>query len=156
MTAKLFIFLALLSVLVSCTGNTIYEKPNDLIPKDSMVLLLKELYLATSAKGLKNVNLERNTSYIPLVYQIYKIDSSRFNRSNFYYVSKIDVYEAMLNKVGVLLKKEQTGFKEIKQVQDSILNDSLKKIYHRVNQSKKRGVSETFLSPGNLQEKKLR
>ena len=53
MMKNILIVLISLSILASCTGNTIYEKPEDLIPKDSMILLLKDLYLASSAKGIK-------------------------------------------------------------------------------------------------------
>ena len=46
--------LILIILFASCKSNTIYDEPKDLIPKDSMVLLLKDLYLATSAKSIKN------------------------------------------------------------------------------------------------------
>ena len=54
MIKNILIVLISLSILASCTGNTIYEKPEDLIPKDSMILLLKDLYIASSAKSIKN------------------------------------------------------------------------------------------------------
>ena len=154
MTQKRVIFLGLLSVLVSCTGNTIFEKPKDLIPRDSMILLLKELYLSTSAKSLKNVNQQRRINYIPLVYERYKIDSLRFNRSNFHYISKIDMYESMLSEVLVLLRKEQVAFSEMKRVEDSILNDSLKKKRYRMNRLKKTIPPEAFLSRKKPETKK--
>ena len=47
MIKKPFIALILFSLLTSCSSNTIFEEPKDLIPKDSMVLLLKDLVLAT-------------------------------------------------------------------------------------------------------------
>ena len=154
MTQKRVIFLGLFSVLVSCTGNTIYEKPKDLIPRDSMILLLKELYLATSAKSLKNVNQQRRINYVPLVYERYKIDSLRFNRSNFHYISKIDIYESILSEVLVLLRKEQVAFSEMKRVEDSILNDSLKKKRYRMNRLKKTSPPEAFLSRRKSETKK--
>ena len=36
-------------LLTSCTSNTILKKPVDLIPKDTMVLLLTDLFIAKSA-----------------------------------------------------------------------------------------------------------
>ena len=119
-----------------------------------MILLIKELYLATSAKSLKNVNQQRGIAYVPLVYERYKIDSLRFNRSNFHYISKIDVYESMLNEVLVLLTKEQAALSEMKRVEDSILNDSLKKSRYKMNPLKKTGPSEVFLSRKKLETKK--
>ena len=49
----LFIF------LVSCTSNTIFKEPKDLIPKDTMSLLIQEMMIASSAKNVKNINLEK-------------------------------------------------------------------------------------------------
>lgn len=116
-----------MTLLASCSSNTIYDEPKDLIPKDSMVLLLKDLYLATSAKSIKNKKQQKKISYTPLVYNTYKIDSLRFSTSNFFYTSKVDVYEPMLDQVMELLKKEQVFFKEAKKIKDSIFNDSIKK-----------------------------
>lgn len=121
------IFLIFMTLLASCSSNTIYDEPKDLIPKDSMVLLLKDLYLATSAKSIKNKKQQKKISYTPLVYNTYKIDSLRFSTSNFFYTSKVDVYEPMLDQVMELLKKEQVFFKEAKKIKDSIFNDSIKK-----------------------------
>lgn len=116
-----------MTLLASCSSNTIYDEPKDLIPKDSMVLLLKDLYLATSAKSIKNKKQQKKISYTPLVYNTYKIDSLRFSTSNFFYTSKVDVYEPMLDQVMELLKKEQVFFTEAKKIKDSIFNDSIKK-----------------------------
>ena len=121
------IFLIFMTLLASCSSNTIYDEPKDLIPKDSMVLLLKDLYLATSAKSIKNKKQQKKISYTPLVYNTYKIDSLRFSSSNFFYTSKVDVYEPMLDQVMALLKKEQVFFTEAKKIKDSIFNDSIKK-----------------------------
>lgn len=121
------IFLIFMTLLASCSSNTIYDEPKDLIPKDSMVLLLKDLYLATSAKSIKNKKQQKKISYTPLVYNTYKIDSLRFSTSNFFYTSKVDVYEPMLDQVMALLKKEQVFFTEAKKIKDSIFNDSIKK-----------------------------
>ena len=92
-----------------------------------MVLLLKDLYLATSAKSIKNKKQQKKISYTPLVYNTYKIDSLRFSTSNFFYTSKVDVYEPMLDQVMALLKKEQVFFTQAKKIKDSIFNDSIKK-----------------------------
>ena len=87
--------LILIILFASCKSNTIYDEPLDLIPKDSMVMLLKDLYLATAAKNIKNARQQKKVSYITLVYNKYNIDSLRFNSSNLYYTSKIDVNETM-------------------------------------------------------------
>jgi len=70
----------------SCSSNTIYKEPKDLIPKDTMVSLLTDMMIATSAKNKKNKKLQRKINYMPLVYDTYKIDSVRFQKSNVYYM----------------------------------------------------------------------
>ena len=117
--------LILIILFASCKSNTIYDEPLDLIPKDSMMLLLKDLYLATAAKNIKNARQQKKVSYITLIYNKYNIDSLRFNSSNLYYTSKIDVYEPMLNEITAILKKEQEFFTEAKKIKDSLYTDSL-------------------------------
>jgi len=117
--------LILIILFASCKSNTIYDEPLDLIPKDSMMMLLKDLYLATAAKNIKNARQQKKVSYTTLVYNKYNIDSLRFNSSNLYYTSKIDVYEPMLNEITALLKKEQEFFTEAKKIKDSLYTDSL-------------------------------
>jgi len=117
--------LMLIILFASCKSNTIYDEPLDLIPKDSMMMLLKDLYLATAAKNIKNARQQKKVSYTTLVYNKYNIDSLRFNSSNLYYTSKIDVYEPMLNEITALLKKEQEFFTEAKKIKDSLYTDSL-------------------------------
>lgn len=124
---KVSVIIVVFCVFLSCTSNTIYEKPKDLIPKDSMVMLLKDLYVASAARNIKNIQLQKRFSYIPLIYKKYEIDSVRFQKSNFYYTSKIDVYEPMLKEVLAVLEKERTFYFEAKKVRDSIVQDSIKK-----------------------------
>jgi len=131
-------YLILIVLLASCRSNTIYDEPIDLIPKDTMVMLLKDLYLASSAKSIKNRRQQRKVSYITLVYNKYNIDSLRFNASNLYYTSKIDVYEPMLNEVTELLEKEEVFFKKAKKIKDSLFNDSLVKNKIKVKKAPKK------------------
>ena len=135
---KSITYLVLIVLLASCRSNTIYDEPIDLIPKDTMVMLLKDLYLASSAKSIKNRRQQRKVSYITLVYNKYNIDSLRFNASNLYYTSKIDVYEPMLNEVTELLEKEEVFFKKAKKIKDSLFNDSLVKNKIKVKKAPKK------------------
>ena len=124
---KPIIFFGLATILVACDSNTIYKKPEDLIPKDTMVMLLKDLYVATASRGVTNVNQQRKISYTNLVYESYKIDSLRFKTSNLYYISKVDEYKPIIDEVLELLEKEKVTFEKIKKRKDSILNDSLRR-----------------------------
>jgi len=131
---KIAFFLTLL-FLVSCTSNTIYKKPDDLIPKDTMTALITDLIIANSAKYKKNLFLERKINYIPLVYDKYKIDSVRFKKSNVYYTSKIDEYEAIFKNVK----------QNLNQLSDSLVKE--KRVFDSINRKEQK--KRTELSPKN-------
>ena len=137
--------------LVSCTSNTILEKPKDLIPKDTMVNLLTDLYLASSASTVKNKNLELNTKYMPIVYNKYKIDSLRFKTSNIYYLSKIDEYGKLFNKVKDSLN---TLLKIYKAEDDSKQKINKNKLYRKKDSLKKTLKTIKLKSLDYLRKKK--
>lgn len=113
-------FLVSLLLFISCTSNTIYKKPKDLITKDTMISLLTDLYIASSAKYIENTFSKTDINYMPLVYTKYAIDSTRFTRSNIYYTSKDEDYNEILKAVEKKLKKLQEQYiKELK-IQDSL------------------------------------
>jgi len=115
---KVIIFLSLF--FVNCTSNTILEKPKDLIPKEQMVELITDLFIASKAKAIKNENLERKINYSSLIFEKYQIDSSRFKESNLYYTSKIDEYNEILNEVDIRLKLLIAQFEKEIEEKDSI------------------------------------
>ena len=114
--------------LSSCTSNTIFKKPQDLIPRDTMSLLIQDMMIASSAKFIKNVNKQKKINYMSFVYDKYKIDSVRFQNSNFYYISKIDLYEEIITDAKVKLEDKKKFFTKIKATQDSINKLKRKKI----------------------------
>lgn len=117
----LFFFLLGLCI-VSCTSNSIYDKPENIIPKDTMELLLFDMYIANAAKNMKDKSSKKRKNYLPLVYEKYKIDSTRFDDSNIYYTSKIEDYNDILSSVKNRLENNHTIFKT-----EIDLKDSLKK-----------------------------
>jgi len=123
---KLSYILAFL-ILGSCTSNTIFEKPTDLIPKDTMSLLVQEMMIASSATYIKNKNMERDMNYMPLVYERFQIDSVRFQTSNLYYISKIDEYKLIFEDAKNSLKEQKAYFDGIKNTKDSLRLDSIKR-----------------------------
>ncbi|WP_299118698.1 DUF4296 domain-containing protein [uncultured Tenacibaculum sp.] len=116
------LYITVLLFLASCTSNTIYKKPKDLIPKDSMISLLTDMYIASSAKNVKNKFLKKEQNYVVLVYEKYKIDSTRFDTSNDYYTSKIEEYTDILNSVKSNLDSLQNIYTEKQEAKDSINN----------------------------------
>lgn len=121
-------YIFVLLILFSCTSNTIFKKPKDLIPKDSMSLLIQEMYIASSAKFIKNKSQQNKINYMPFVYEVYNIDSSRFQNSNYYYMSKIDEYEVILTDAKTNLEKRKKNLNGLKAKLDSVRKDSLKKL----------------------------
>jgi len=114
--------------LCNCTSNTIYKKPSDLISKDSMVILIQEMILASSAKNVKTIHLQRKINYFPFVFDRFKIDSTRFKKSSFYYTSKIDEYEEILARVKVNLDALKEKYSALKIIKDSIVRDSIDRL----------------------------
>ena len=131
------ILILLVACMISCTSNTIFKKPNDLISKDSMVILLSDLYLATSSKVYRNKFDERNIDYTFLVFEKYGIDSARFRRSNHYYTTKIDDYEKIYKEAENKIKALNSEFKAIKKIKDSIKRDSTQRARFRRDSLKK-------------------
>lgn len=127
MKQLVYILLSLIFV-VSCTSNTIYKKPDDLIPEDKMVDLLVDLQLALGAKSIKNIEGKKNIDYMHLVYEKYQIDSARFAESNFYYMSDIDKFNKILKKSKNKLQKMKKEYNTLKKDKDSVKNPSRREL----------------------------
>ena len=123
---------------MACTSNTIIKKPDDLISKNQMVDLLTDMLIAAGAENIKNIDLERNVNYYPLVFEKYGIDSTRFKESNYYYTSQIDDYEKILKRVDNRLKSLKEKLDNEIKLQDSLKNDSIKNIRENFKKPLKR------------------
>lgn len=127
----------------ACTSNTIIKKPENLIPKEQMVDLLTDIFLANGGDNIKNINLQRNANYFPFVFDKYQIDTTRFKESNYYYTSRIDDYDEILEKVDTRLKALKEKYdNEIK------LTDSIERV-------KKDSLRNTKKVPLNKLQKKI-
>ena len=153
-------YLFLFILLVSCTSNTIFEKPKDLIPKDTMSLLLQEMIISTSAKFIKNKNNQKNINYMPFVYERFKIDSTRFESSNYYYMSTIDLYQEILEKAKASINAQQDVLKKAKKQLDSIKKDSIQITLGRLKKVDSLKITKNFekleLSKRSLEEMNVR
>lgn len=128
---KTILNIAIVILLGACTSNTIYQKPEDLIPKEQMIELLTDIYLANAAVTNPNKLEKRNIFYLPLVYKKYNIDSAQFKRSNHYYTSRIKDYKSIYQAVFNNLEKLQEEYKIPAKIYDSINKlklDSLKRL----------------------------
>lgn len=133
-----FFYILIFVLVASCTSNTIFKKPDDLISKEKMVNLLTDLYLATAAKNIQNIHSERNIDYTFLVFEKYGVDTTQFKRSNFYYTTKIDDYEDIFKEVQKRIKDANNVYKNIKKVKDSTRRDSVKRIRDSIKFLKRR------------------
>ncbi|MEN8744985.1 MAG: DUF4296 domain-containing protein [Polaribacter sp.] len=140
MKKSILLFFAF-SFFYNCTSNTIYKKPTDLIPKDTMVILIQEMLIASASKNVKTINLQRKIDYFPFVYDRFKIDSTRFQKSSFYYTSKIDAYNEILANVKKGLEIEKEKYTVLKKRKDSINRDSVSKL-NRKKPIKKEALKE--------------
>lgn len=122
------LYIVIFVLVASCTSNTIFKKPDDLISKEKMVDLLTDMYLSTAAKQVKNTNGNKNIDYLFLVFEKHGIDTARFSRSNYYYTTIIDEYESIYQQVEKRIKNYESDFKGIKRVKDSIKKDSIKRV----------------------------
>jgi len=93
-----------------------------------MVDLLTDLTIATTAKNEKNIYGKRNVDYTQLVFEKYGIDTTRFKKSNFYYTSRIDDYQAIYLEVEKRIKRQNSLFKDLRKEKDSLKNDRIRKI----------------------------
>jgi hypothetical protein len=102
-------------------GEKLMEPPENLIPKDSMVLIIKDMAVLNAAK---TTNLGKLREYgiepTDYVFEKYKIDSAQFVASDRYYASLPLEYEALYARVEELLEKETEIMSQQKRVNDSI------------------------------------
>ena len=109
--------------MASCQKKSV-EKPENLIPKETMVNVIYDFALLQAIKNSHQWILDSNrvepTTYI---YKKHKIDSVQFVKSNEFYASNIKEYEKMYESVNARLILN-------KKVSDSLVKkeeDSLKK-----------------------------
>ena len=120
---KLIPFIIVFTLVLSCTSNTIYEKPDNLIEKNLMIELITQMQIANGARSSKNKNGVRKIEYMSLVYKRFGIDSAQFAESNLYYSSNIDEYADIFQEVKRVLETLEKD-QEVKE----IIRDSLENI----------------------------
>jgi len=130
-------FCCVLSVL-SCTEKLI-KKPDNLIPREKMVAILKDMAIVHAARTTNITILKENgiepTAYI---FEKYAIDSTIFVDSDRYYAAQPLEYVAIFEEVEALLLDQEKDLEELKKINDSLkvretevrrkTNDSLKAV----------------------------
>jgi len=109
-----------------------------LIPKDQMIELWTGILIANNAKAVKNGKNQKKINYLPFIYQKYKIDSTRFMKSNIYYTSKIEEYEKMFQEVELQLRDIKKRYDPLSADIDPTLPVWKRDSIRRSNMEKKR------------------
>jgi len=130
-------YITVFIIFFSCESKTKFKEPKDLISREQMIDLLIDLHIGVAAKNVKNKNLERDINYMVFVFEKYKIDSIRFQKSNIYYMSNIEEYEEMFEEVEAKLKILHDQY----DLNKDTLNDIGKRIeeYERMSEKIRKG-----------------
>lgn len=97
------------------------EKPENLIPKEKMILILNDLAIVNAAK-VTNAQILMKQKIEPTTYIFtkYGIDSIQFVESDRYYASIPEEHEEIYMGVEAKLETERDHIAEIKRIKDSI------------------------------------
>ena len=120
--------LLIIVLTIGCTSNTIRKAPEGTIPRDSMVLLLTDLYIATGAKNQRTKDFKKLGDVTYLVYNKYKIDTTRLALSNDFYTANPEEYTLLLKDVKKNLDSIKEVFIKLKKEEDSISKGKNKSI----------------------------
>jgi len=118
---KHLFFLVVAMLMLSSCAEELVEKPDNLIPEDKMVAVIKEMAIVNAAKATNLSKLRENgvepTSF---VFKKFEIDSAQFVDSDRYYASKPLRYENMYKKVESDLEEQRLKLEAEKKVRDSL------------------------------------
>ncbi len=123
------LFVILLALLLTSCGEKLLDKPEDLIPKEKMINILKDMTILNSARStsitvLHDYKIEPTT----FVFSKYGVDSLQFVTSDKYYASLPNEYEAMYAEIEKQLDNEKEQMSEAKRIKDSLgLESNFKK-----------------------------
>ncbi len=114
----IFLLLCVLFVIVtSCQDVKKPEKPQNLIPQETMANILTDIYISNAARSVNNRLLkEYNIKLDSVIYEKYEIDSLQFVESNAFYSSNIKTYTKIISSIEErlkLLQEEKDSIYEI-------------------------------------------
>ena len=133
------LFVILFALLLTSCGEKLLDKPEDLIPKDKMINILKDITILNSARSTSVTVLhDHKIEPTTFVFSNYGVDSLQFVTSDRYYASLPNEYEAMYVEIEKQLDNQKEQMSEAKKIKDSLdLERNLKKSQLKRNKSKK-------------------
>ena len=115
------VFLLFFLFFIASCGEKLLKAPEDLIPREEMILILKDFSILNSARATNaNVLRDHNIEPTGFIFTKYGIDRLQFAKSDNYYASIPDQYEAMYQEIEKLLEIEEERTSKAKQIKDSL------------------------------------
>lgn len=109
----------LLFFLISCQDIKHTPKPDDLIPEDKMVDVLVDISLLHGARSYNKTLLEqKGVQPYNYLWEKYRIDSTRFERSSNYYADNPRRYEKIYERVKIRLETLQVRYDSIREIEE--------------------------------------
>jgi Domain of unknown function (DUF4296) len=99
--------------MFSSCGNSVLDKPDNLIDDDKMIEILTDLSIMDALKSQNAVNGTLKFEVNDYVFKKYKIDSLQFAQSNKYYASDVPKYKRMYKIVNEKLTARKTELDQI-------------------------------------------
>ena len=119
-----FLWCSLVFTVVMSTASCneqLLEKPDNLIPQEKMVEVLRDLAVINAAKSNNAALLEENgIEPMAYVFEKHDIDSLQFVESDRYYASLPKTYEVIYKQVESRLETEGKALEEAKKINDSL------------------------------------
>ena len=130
---KKFALFFLLLCVISC-AEKVMEKPDNLIPKEKMVLILYDLAIINAVNSSTTSRIgENKVETMDFLYRKYDMDSVQFSQSDLYYASIPLEYEEIYEKVDALLEEK----KKMLEDENTRRNDSIRKANEELKDSSK-------------------
>ena len=143
MKIKHISFLVVFLILGSCYKVEKPNKPDKLISEDNMVIILVDMAIMSSAKGVNKSKIEKN-GIVPdeYIYKKNNIDSITFALSNAYYAYDIKKYDAIYKRVKDSLTLVRVKYKamDVKEKKEKEVKDSINRA--KVNAEKRKNYDK--------------
>lgn len=144
---RFVIFALLLSFLIGCQDVKRPIKPDNLISKDNMVLILSESYTGNAARSINNrIMRDEVIELDSLIFKKFNIDSLQFAQSNAYYASQLNDYIDILKRVEERLVAQKAEIDTLIIREAKIKKDSIDAAREK-RKAKKDSISEGITIP---------
>jgi Domain of unknown function (DUF4296) len=116
---NIYSFIVMLILLTSC-GNSIVEKPDNLIDDDVMIDIFYDLTILDAAKNSSYENGVSTFEANDFIFKKYKIDSLQFAKSNKYWAADVPKYKRMYKIVKDKINDKKTELEAIIKAKEKI------------------------------------